>query len=137
MNNEGIQDKYSGIKKYSKQILFDMDKIDEDIGRANFYILSEDINGQVDIDAIQIVGPIISEYDEETNNHQIKVDFKNPDYMFRYLKNNQLITLNDKNYANNGWVNLSDRYLKYVEETNIQEIEKDITMIREKYSKFN
>lgn len=116
-----------------------MEKIAEDkngdIGKANLYILSEDINGQVGIDAIQIVGPIILEYNEETD-YTIKVDFENPEYSFRYLKNNKLITLCDKKDDNEEWINVSDRYLEFIKETDIQEIEKDINMIKERYSRY-
>lgn len=138
LNNEGIQDKFSGIGKYTVNTFIDIEKKIEyenkDIGIANMYILSEDINGQIEVDTIQIVGSIVMEYDDE--NHCYNVNFNNVDYSFRYLKNNKLITLHGKDDVKDGWVNLSDKDLDIIEEIDIKKIEEDIAMIKEKYAKY-
>lgn len=100
---------------------------------SQLYILSVDINGKINIDTIQIIGPII----KELNNKTLKVYGVTPDYTFRYLKNNKLITLNhDKNF-DEGWINLTDKYINLIEEeTSIKNIEEDVSKIKEKYSKY-
>lgn len=128
LNNGEVQDKFSGVKKYKTNLLIDMEqKTDYDsnnIGIGQLYILSEDLNGKIEIDVIQIIGSINWIRNDELN-YTINVDFNNPEYTFRYLKNNYLVTLNNNN---EGWVNLSNKYLDIVEKADVKRIEEDISM---------
>lgn len=140
LNNEKIQDKFSGTEKYSEKVHIDMKKETENqkvnIGKGQLYILSEDQNGKIDIDVIQLIGPINIEYDDDSSDYRLCVDFDNPDYTFLYLKNSKLITLSNNTESEEEWVNLSNRYSEYIKETNIDEIEQDIAIIKERYSRY-
>lgn len=136
LNNEGIQDHFSGTKRYSLKMFLDMEKMAEyenmPIGMGQIYILSVDINGKIKIDTIQIIGHIFQEF----KNNKITIYGTDGKYTFRYLKNNKLITLKEKDDVDEGWVNLSNKYLDIMEETDLNKIEKDIVMIKEEYSKY-
>ena len=136
LNNEGIQDHFSGTERYSLNIFLDMEKKAEyeniPIGTGQLYILSVDINGKISIDTIQIIGQIYQEF----KNNTVMIYGVDAKYTFRYLKNNKLITLNGQDDFEDGWVNLSDKYLDIIGETDIKGIEEDITLIKEKYSKY-
>lgn len=136
LNNGEIQDKRSGDKSYKTDSYFDMEKRAEingvQMGMGQLYILSENLNGQVSIDTIQITGPII----QETIGDIQQVYDNDIEYGFRYLKNNKLITLSDNNNEDEGWVNLTDSYPDVLKETNIEKIEDDIAIIKEKYSRY-
>lgn len=146
LNNE-IQDKSSGTKKYKSKIFFEMDKLTEykennghkelPIGMAQMYILSVDINKKINIDVIQIIGQIAVDIVDK----HITIYSPGEDYAFRYLKNNKLVTfynydIADNNDINEGWVNLTDKYLDITPETDIKVIEEDIAAIKDLYSKF-
>lgn len=136
LNNEGIQDHFSGTKRYSLNIFLEMEKKAEDgnmpVGMGQLYILSVDINGNINIDTIQIVGHIYQEF----KNDKVMVYGIDAKYTFRYLKNNKLITLNGQDDIEEGWVNMSDKYLDIIGNTDVNGIEEDITMIKERYSKY-
>lgn len=136
LNNGEIQNKSSGVKSYNAEVYFDMEKrVDINgipMGFGQLYVLSEDLNGQVNIDIIQIVGPVIN---EEVNGVQELYD-NNAEYGFRYIKNNRLITLYDNTNADDEWINLTDSYPDVLKETDVEKIEEDIEKIREKYSKY-
>ena len=137
LNSENIQNRFSGIKTYEVNAYFDMEKKEKikniKMGMGQLYVLAEDLNGQVYIDVIQIIGPIIQESDE-MNIAQVYDNYA--EYSFRYLKNNKLITLNENDDFDKEWVELTDTYPESLKETNIEKIEEDISMIREKYSKY-
>lgn len=63
LNSENIQNRFSGTKTYEVNAYFDMEKREEikniKMGMGQLYVLAEDLNGQVYIDVIQIIGPII------------------------------------------------------------------------------
>lgn len=137
LNSENIQNRFSGIKTYEVNAYFDMEKKEKikniKMGMGQLYVLAENLNGQVYIDVIQIIGPIIQESDE-MNTAQVYDNYA--EYSFRYLKNNKLITLNENDDFDKEWVELTDTYPESLKETNIEKIEEDISMIREKYSKY-
>lgn len=140
--NDKVQDKFSKIKRYKTKKFFGMNKIAEYktdnehdpllIGVAQLYILSVDANDKINIDTIQVIGTIITKLE----NKEIMIYGADFEYTFRYLKNNKLITLNDINNIDEGWVNLSNKYLDLVKETNFTDIEDDIAMIKEKFSRY-
>lgn len=136
LNDKEIQDKSSGIKSYSVAAYFDMEEKETTsnilFGMAQFYILSEDMNGKISIDVIQISGPII----KKSNGNTILVNLIDTEYSFRYLKNNKLVTLYNNDNINEEWVNLTDLYPDAPKETNIEKIKNDIAIIKEMYSTF-
>lgn len=146
--NEDVQDKYSKIKEYNAEIFLDLKEKgqykDKPIGEGILYILSEDIHGKIDIDVIQIIGFIVKKYTvDESGEITVMVYQPSEDYSFRYLKNNKLVTLDDKYEINDNiddnWINLSDTYLDIIEnlkETDFKTIKEDISAIREKYSDY-
>lgn len=137
LNEKGIQDKSSGIRSYCVDTYFDMEEkesIDDSLfGTSQLYILSEDINGKISIDVIQVNGPIIK---KRTDDNNIVVNLIETEYSFRYLKNNKLITLYNKDSIDEEWVNLTDLYPNVPKETNIEKIENDFAIIKEMYAAF-
>ncbi|MFR6561078.1 MAG: hypothetical protein ACLUR5_03040 [Eubacterium ventriosum] len=65
LNSENIQNRFSGIKTYEAMhtLIWKRKEKSKNIkmGMGQLYVLAEDLNGQVYIDVIQIIGPIIQE----------------------------------------------------------------------------
>lgn len=136
LNDGAIQDKGSKTKSYETDLYFDMQKKEEIdnilIGSGRVYMLSEDINGQIYIDAIQIVGPIL----EESVNGNVKIYDAGADYEFSFIKNNQFVTIQDDHNIGGGWVSYKNMYPSRLKTIDIEELEHDLATIKEIYSRY-
>lgn len=136
LNDGEIQEKGSKIKTYETDLYFDMQKKGEFesilIGSGRVYMLSEDMNGQVYIDAIQIVGPIL----EDSSNGNVNIYDLGADYEFNYLKNSKLVTIHDDSSIGEGWVSYKDIYPSSYKTISVEELEHDFETIKEIYSRY-
>lgn len=136
LNDGEIQNKSSKVKSYETDMNFDMQKKgeyeDKSIGAGWVYVLSEDMNGQVFIDAIQIVGPIF----EDGENGQINIIVSDADFEFNYMKNNKLVTIHDDCSIGEGWISYRNVYPSEFKTINVEELEHDLETIKEIYSRY-
>ncbi len=136
LNDGEIQNKSSKVKSYETDMNFDMQVKGEYegtlIGSGWVYVLSEDMSGQVFIDAIQIVGPVF----EESANGKTNLYVSDADYEFNYIKNNKLVTIHDDCSIGEGWISYRNVYPSEFKTINVEELEHDLETIKEIYSRY-